>query len=277
MTKGLAAAEARINTGLLLPERSYSLYYVYADSEEEQLVGLERHLRLLERQQLVRGWHRRKLLPGEDWQTTVDQQFATADIILLLVSPALLDSKYCYDSEVERAMRRHEQGEAFVVPITVRPCMWDLAPFARCKPLPRNEEPVTLWAEPDSAFLDIAQGIRELLHHLGGTQGKRIPVTEHTPRTTLRFSVRECVDRLEGLLATLPTASSDLARANEIRANIGALDQFIRPLLTPKAGDTLGGMELIHPVGSGAFATVWLSKKPGRDDGERQRDGDAFD
>src|SRR5262245_7367742 len=83
--------------------RAYNVYYVYADSDEGYLHALDRHLGLLERQKLVRAWHRRKLLPGEDWQTVVDQHFESADIILLLVSPDLLDSKYCSDTEVERA------------------------------------------------------------------------------------------------------------------------------------------------------------------------------
>src|SRR4051812_15441220 len=86
--------------------RSYNLYYVYADSDESYLHALVKHLATLERGELFRGWHRRKLLAGEDWQTTVDQHFENADIIVLLVSPDLLESKYLYDTEVERAMLR---------------------------------------------------------------------------------------------------------------------------------------------------------------------------
>jgi hypothetical protein len=249
--------------------RSYNIYYVYADADEGSLQGLERHLHLLERQKLLRGWHRRKVLAGEDWQTAVDQHFEDADIIVLLVSPDLLDSKYCYDTEVERAMRRHLKGEVVVVPVLVRPCMWELTPFERCRPLPGNAVPVSLWEEPESALLDIAKGIHDLLLGLRGSRaqgGQRAPLV--APASD-RDVMRERVDRLEVLLSRLPSASGDLAKVNELREEIAALDHLVRPLLTPKAGDVVGGMELVHPVGSGAFATVWLSKPPGIDAGER--------
>src|SRR4051794_37163630 len=97
--------------------RPCNLYYVYADADEAYLRGLERHLRLMERQDLLRGWHRRKLLAGEDWQTVVDEHFESADIVLLLVSPDLLDSKYCFDTEVQRAMVRHAKRQLVVVPV----------------------------------------------------------------------------------------------------------------------------------------------------------------
>ena len=118
--------------------RSYNLYYVYADTDDAYLLKLEQHLQVLERKQLFRGWHRRKVTAGEDWQSVANQHFEQADIILLLVSPALLDSKYVYDTEVEQAMLRHAKGEVVVVPVLVLPCMWELTPFESCAPLPSN-------------------------------------------------------------------------------------------------------------------------------------------
>ncbi|MFT3768911.1 MAG: protein kinase [Minicystis sp.] len=261
-----------VDTSLFAPSpapRSCTIYYVYADRDEELLVALEQHLRPLERAGLLSGWHRRKLLAGEDWQTVVDQHFERADIILLLVTPDLLDSKYCYDTEVERAMLRHQKGEVVVVPVLGRPCMWELAPFERCKPLPRNADPVTRWDDRDEAWKDVAEGLEELIQELRGTRPRSAPAAEHLPMVMERFAVREGVDRLEMLLSALPAASGDPVKEKELRAEIAALDQFIRPLLMPRAGAEMGKMELIEPIGSGAFATVWKSKPPGLDTGER--------
>lgn len=261
-------------TPVTAPERSVAsracrVYYVYADADEAYLLALESYLRPLERQAVLCGWHRRKVQPGEDWQTAVDHHFDSADVILLLVSPDLLDSKYCYDTEVQRAMVRRARGEVVVVPVIVRPCMWELAPFEKCQPLPSEGRPVSTWDDAESAFLDIATGVRDILLRLRDHGPGGLLSTGPISVSAERYAIHEAADRLEVLLAALAKAGDDLQKANELRAEIGALDQFIQPFLTPRAGDVMGGMELLHPIGSGAFGTVWLSKKPGVDTGER--------
>jgi serine/threonine protein kinase len=249
--------------------RSYNVYYVYADTDEGYLLKLQQHLQVLERKGLLHGWHRRKVTAGEDWQMVANQHFEAADIILLLVSPALLDSKYVYDTEVEQAMLRHARGKVVVVPVLMLPCMWELTPFENCAPLPSNADFVSCWGDEASAFLDIAQGIHDLILELRGEPcpgGRR---SKASPTAMQRYAVRECVDRLEIVLAELAKVSGDATKTNELRAEMGAIDQFVRPVLQPKAGDLLAGMELLQPVGNGAFATVWLAKKPGPDTGER--------
>jgi hypothetical protein len=153
-----------VATGIVdAAERAYELYYVYADVDEPHLVALDQQLRALERQGLLHSFSRRKILAGEDWQTRVDEHVERADIILLLISPALLDSKYSCDREVERAMLRHARREAVVVPVVLRPCMWELEPFAQCRVLPPNARPVTMWDQPDLAFCEVARGVHELI------------------------------------------------------------------------------------------------------------------
>ena len=66
-----------------------------------------------------------------------------------------------------RAMERHDQGEARVIPIIIRPVDWKSAPFGRLLVLPRGGKPVTDsdWYTPDHAFLDVVNGIREVIEH----------------------------------------------------------------------------------------------------------------
>ena len=52
------------------------------------------------------------------------QHIETSQIILLLVSAEFLNSDYCYDVELKRAIARHDAGDARVVPIILRPCDW---------------------------------------------------------------------------------------------------------------------------------------------------------
>lgn len=62
-----------------------------------------------------------------------------------------------------RVLERHSRSEARVIPIIVRPCDWRGAPFAELQALPKNGKPVTAWASPDEAWLDVAEGLRAAL------------------------------------------------------------------------------------------------------------------
>jgi hypothetical protein len=138
----------------------YELFYSFSTKDERVRSKLETHLAMLKRENLIREWHFRKILPGAAFKGEIDKHLNTANIILLLVSADFLASEYCYTIEMERAMERHEEGSAVVIPIILRPCEWDTAPFANLEALPKDGKPVTSWREKDKAFTDIAKGIR---------------------------------------------------------------------------------------------------------------------
>ncbi|NJM74266.1 MAG: toll/interleukin-1 receptor domain-containing protein, partial [Scytonema sp. RU_4_4] len=125
-----------------------------------------KHLKLLERQGVIKAWYDRKITAGDEWKTEIEKQLNSAQIILLLVSADFLASDFSWSVELERAMKRHEVGEARVIPIILREVDWHEAPFAKLQALPRNAEPVTNWANRDQAFTDIAKGIRRVVEEL---------------------------------------------------------------------------------------------------------------
>jgi hypothetical protein len=78
----------------------------------------------------------------------------------------VMASNYCYDIEMERAIERHNEGMARVIPIILRPCDWQGSPFSKLQVLPKEGKPVTLWVDRDLAFLDVVQGIRRAVESL---------------------------------------------------------------------------------------------------------------
>ena len=56
---------------------------------------------------------------------------------------------------MKRAMKRHEKGQAHVIPVILRPVDWQDEPFARLQALPQDAKPVTTWANQDEAFLEV--------------------------------------------------------------------------------------------------------------------------
>lgn len=91
----------------------------------------------------------------------------TADIILLLVSSDFISSPYCYSREMMRAMERHETGEARVIPVILRHCLWQGAPFGKLMVAPRDGKPVTSWPDRDEALADVAGQVAKAVEALG--------------------------------------------------------------------------------------------------------------
>ena len=172
------------------PATPVSLFYSYSHKDEALRDELETHLTLLRRQGVVRGWYDRRIPAGTEWAGQIDQHLEAADVILLLVSADFLASDYCYDKEMKRALERHGAGAARVIPVILRPCDWQSAPFWKLQALPKDGKPVTTWKDRDEAFTDIARGIRGAAASLTAgalDQSAAAPPTEVvTPSPTAR-------------------------------------------------------------------------------------------
>ena len=101
--------------------------------------------------------------PGEELHGRISDQLDSADIILLLVSADSIDSDYCYDVELTRALERHNQGEARVILVILRPCDWHRAPFGTLRTIPPDGKPIIKHQTPDESFLEVAQAIRQVV------------------------------------------------------------------------------------------------------------------
>lgn len=142
------------------------LFYSYSHKDEDLRNELEEQLALLKRQGFISGWHDRRIVPGQEWAATINENLESADVILLLVSAAFLNSDYCYDKEMKRALERHETKQASVIPILIRAVDWSGAPFSKLQILPKDAKPVTSWPNRDEAWTDVAKGIRKAIEEL---------------------------------------------------------------------------------------------------------------
>ena len=129
---------------------------------------VRRQLVVFDRQDIIRKWHDRLIQPGTEWRGQIDDRLQHSDIILLFISPHFFESDYCYDAEMTEAMRRHDLDDARVIPIILRPCSWDSAPFARLQALPTDGRPISLWPNRDEACLNVADGIMRVVRDIRG-------------------------------------------------------------------------------------------------------------
>jgi hypothetical protein len=146
--------------------KGLNLFVSYCHADEGLKSDLLKHLEPIRRLNLIETWHDRKIKAGEDWDKIISSNLEKADIVLLLVSIDFINSAYCYDVELERALEKHAEGRTRVIPVILRACMWSQTPFAKLQALPKDARAVSLWTDRDEALLNIAEGVRQVAEEL---------------------------------------------------------------------------------------------------------------
>ncbi len=203
------------------PTQAIEIFFSYAHEDELLRHTLEKHLSNLKAQGLITDWHDRNISAGQEWAHEIDRHLNSAQIILLLISADFTASAYCQSVEMKRAMERHHQQEARVIPIILRACDWKGTAFEKLQALPTDGKPITSWNNPDEAFLNVVEGIRQALEQLN---------TPHAMRRSSSF-----------LLKTIPYERNPLFTGRE--------DVFKHLSTTLRAGKTTALTQAISGLG----------------------------
>lgn len=173
-----------------------SLFFSYSHKDEKLRDQLEVHLAVLKREGAISTWHDRRITAGDVLDRRIDEELERADIILLLISPDFLASDYCHDVEMQRALARHAEGSARVIPVILRPCDWQHSSFAGLLAAPTDGKPITKWPDLDEAFLDVVRQIRAALPPAAHASPHRNPLSAVSPRATATSDPRSSNLRL---------------------------------------------------------------------------------
>lgn len=136
------------------------VFISYSHKDEALRNELENHLAMLKRDGTIETWHDRRIVAGSSFNAAISESLESADVILLLISAYFLASDYCYDIEMRRALEKHAEGSAVVIPVILRPCDWLSSPFGELRATPTDGKEVTMFANQDEAFTIIAKDIR---------------------------------------------------------------------------------------------------------------------
>ena len=139
------------------------VFISYCHEDEISRIEIEKFLVILTKQKLINIWSDRKIDAGSELHCDINKNLEESNIILPLISQDFLNSHYCYEIEMARALEKHSKNEAVVIPIILRPCDWLNTPIKDLLALPKDGKPITLWDNKDLAYLDITQGIRAVI------------------------------------------------------------------------------------------------------------------
>lgn len=259
-----------------MSSQAVSIFFSYSHKDETLRDELAKHLKTLQRSGLITEWHDRKILPGDEWDRQIKANLNSAQIILILLSPDFIDSDYCHDVEITRAMERHAAGDARVIPVILRPCLWQMTPLGDLQALPKNGTPVidkSAWPTVDMAFLDVAKGVLEVakdfsrsaqqpaLQPIPVTQPANIP-TQQTPKSvqadnTVEMAEAEVVKRAKAISLSTPgpdsskcvidySELSDLLKDGHWKSANRATYELMLGVVGRESGDYLRTDELLN-------------------------------
>lgn len=151
------------------PVDKIKIFCSYSHSDASLRKKLDEHLNFLKRDNDVVVWFDGEITAGSDLNEAIKQELNKADVILLLISSSFLNSFYCYDIEMKRAMERHGNNEVIVVPVLLSDCVWQDAPFAKLLMTPYDAKPINNpkhWTTIDEALTNVALSIRTTINLL---------------------------------------------------------------------------------------------------------------
>ncbi len=143
------------------PVDKLKVFVSYSHLDSEIKVKLIQHLQPIIHEGLIEVWADHKILAGDKWDKEITEKLAESDIILALVSINFINSKYCYDIELESALEREIAGEVKIIPVIIGSCLWHTSPLGRLKALPEDGKAVPTFTNLDEALMLVATGVRQ--------------------------------------------------------------------------------------------------------------------
>ncbi len=144
-------------------DNKVKVFLSYSHVDEEFKNKLDVHLAPLKRNNKVETWNDRKLLPGALFDDEIKNHLNEDEIIILLISADFINSDYCYEIEMMKALERMKNSDAIVIPIILRPCLWQETPLKDVQALPKDGTPISKYADTDDAYLEIVKSINDII------------------------------------------------------------------------------------------------------------------
>lgn len=139
------------------------LFISYSHKDEEDVKKLISFLAPLKDNGLIKEWYDRKLIAGEDFNNTIDNNLENADIICLIISAPFLDSNSC-KKEKKRAYELKSKKDIQVIPIILSHCGWrDDQDLKNSLAIPTDGKPIKDFSDVDKGFYDVYEKIKEII------------------------------------------------------------------------------------------------------------------
>ncbi len=121
---------------------------------------------------LLEKWDDSHILPGEEWEKSIEKALEASQIVLMLVSADSLFSDFIQRKELKKALEQKREGATRVVPILVSDCLHDMAEgISGLQMLPLHPvsrsltavDDVAIWGSRASAWAAALRQLRDVI------------------------------------------------------------------------------------------------------------------
>lgn len=165
------------------------IFISHSTEDYQEVQDFITHLSPLKREGLIDHWHCSQLVPGDTWDSTIQEKLWESDIICMLISPNWLANEYIFNKELSVAIERKEQFKRFsqgkdiiIFPIIIKPCLWSrVNSLASFQAAPQKAMEVSDYADKNKAWNDVLRKLIDVLNsmdnpeytpEIGGKLGK---------------------------------------------------------------------------------------------------------
>ena len=136
----------------------------YCHQDEPWFDRFRIHVAPLVMNGIISIWSDQEIMAGQQLDSEIASNMSSAELFVLLLSPAYFASDYCMNVELAHAISRHQSNEVKIVPIIVESCKWDAIPKLReLKFTPKDAKPISEWSDQNVAFVEVVNEIEKLV------------------------------------------------------------------------------------------------------------------
>ena len=128
---------------------------------------LKKHLSSMIGSGMIEVWDQSLILGGETKEEEINEHLTSSEIIMLLVSADFFSSDHCF-AIMEKALERHHNDHAVIIPVFLRRVQWSNSPLYKLKVVPSDQHPIKSnhWFSLDDAYFKVVDEISKVVNLL---------------------------------------------------------------------------------------------------------------
>jgi TIR domain-containing protein len=143
------------------------LFLCYARDDHKWAELLRDHIAPLQEANYLSAFVDRQLQPGAPWDSEIKNELEKADLIVAIVTAALLSSRYAVHVELATAFKRYRAGNVKIIPIIADYCDWEPTELGQLQALPPGNDgrilPLVDWSNPHVPLTSVAKALRSIV------------------------------------------------------------------------------------------------------------------
>ncbi len=151
------------------------------------------HLSVLQLDGKVAHWYCTELTAGTDWHDEIQGHFDQSDMVVFMVSPNFMRTKYIHEHEIKKAFKRQAKDAKFkIVPVILDFCGWTTAHnnLGQFTALPYTAKPVVDFSNQNMAWYIIQECLRLMIEKDLNPIGEEFYTSQALPKDILKLLER---------------------------------------------------------------------------------------